>query len=84
MKTDEQYVAEFVALFEKHLTWNNQRVMDMFRIFTRALTLRWEHMDDHRDEPVGRSMFSSLCRDTFLHGLTRGFGLGQPWIWHRG
>ncbi len=31
MKTDEQYVAEFVALFEKHLTWNNQRVMDMFK-----------------------------------------------------
>ena len=31
MKTDEQYVAEFVELFEKHLTWNNQRVMDMFK-----------------------------------------------------
>ncbi|MGC1906130.1 MAG: hypothetical protein WA715_20090 [Candidatus Acidiferrum sp.] len=31
MKTDEQYVAEFDALFEKHLTWNNRRVMDMFK-----------------------------------------------------
>jgi hypothetical protein len=31
MKTDEQYVAEFDALFEKHLMWTDQRVMDMFR-----------------------------------------------------
>ena len=31
MKTDEQYVAEFDALFEKHLMWNDQRVMDMFK-----------------------------------------------------
>ena len=31
MKTDEQYVAEFDALFEKHLMWTDHRVMDMFR-----------------------------------------------------
>jgi len=31
MKTDEQYVAEFDVLFEKHLMWNDQRVMDMFK-----------------------------------------------------
>ena len=31
MKTDEQYIAEFDALFERHLMWNDQRVMDMFR-----------------------------------------------------
>jgi hypothetical protein len=31
MKTDEQYVMEFETLFEKHLTWNTQRVMDMFK-----------------------------------------------------
>jgi hypothetical protein len=31
MKTDEQYVAEFDVLFEKHLMWTDQRVMDMFR-----------------------------------------------------
>jgi hypothetical protein len=31
MRTDEQYVVEFEASFEKHLTWNNQRVMDMFK-----------------------------------------------------
>jgi hypothetical protein len=31
MKTDEQYVAEFDALFEKHLMWTDPRVMDMFR-----------------------------------------------------
>jgi hypothetical protein len=31
MKTDEQYVVEFDALFEKHPMWNDQRVMDMFR-----------------------------------------------------
>lgn len=31
MKTDEQYVKEFDALFEKHLMWTDQRVMDMFR-----------------------------------------------------
>jgi hypothetical protein len=31
MKTDEQYVAEFDALFQKHLMWTDQRVMDMFR-----------------------------------------------------
>ena len=31
MKTDEQYGAEFDALFEKHSTWNNRRVMDMFK-----------------------------------------------------
>ena len=31
MKTDEQYVAEFDALFEKHQMWTDQRVMDMFR-----------------------------------------------------
>ena len=43
MKTDEQYVAEFVALFEKHLTWNNQRVMDMFKA---------EHGSMNEDEVV--------------------------------
>jgi hypothetical protein len=31
MKTDEQYVAEFDALFQKHLMWTDQGVMDMFR-----------------------------------------------------
>ena len=31
MKTDEQYVAEFAALFEKHLMRNDQRVKDMFK-----------------------------------------------------
>jgi hypothetical protein len=31
MKTDEQYVAEFDALIEKHVMWTDQRVMDMFR-----------------------------------------------------
>jgi hypothetical protein len=31
MKTDEQYVTEFDALFEKHLMGTDQRVMDMFR-----------------------------------------------------
>jgi hypothetical protein len=31
MRTDEQYVVEFEALFDKHRTWNNQRVMDMFK-----------------------------------------------------
>ena len=31
MKTDEQYVAEFDALFEKHLTWNDQQVIDVFK-----------------------------------------------------
>ncbi len=31
MKTDEQYVAEFSALFEKHLTWNDQQVIDVFK-----------------------------------------------------
>jgi hypothetical protein len=31
MKTDEQYVGEFETLFEKHHTWNNQRVMEMFK-----------------------------------------------------
>ena len=43
MKTDEQYVAEFVALFEKHLTWNNQRVMDMCKA---------EHGSMNEDEVV--------------------------------
>ena len=31
MRTDEQYVVEFEALFDNHRTWNNQRVMDMFK-----------------------------------------------------
>jgi hypothetical protein len=30
MKTDEQYVAEFDALFQKHLTWNDQEVIEVF------------------------------------------------------
>jgi hypothetical protein len=31
MKTDEQYVAEFEALFEKHLTLKDQQVRDVFK-----------------------------------------------------
>jgi hypothetical protein len=43
MKTDEQYRAEFDALFEKHLMWTDQRVMDMFRA---------EHGSMNEDEVV--------------------------------
>jgi hypothetical protein len=46
MKTDEQYVAEFDALFEKHLMWTDQRVMDMFRA---------EHGSLNEDEVVRSS-----------------------------
>jgi hypothetical protein len=31
MKTDEQYIAELRTLFQKHLTWNDQQVMDVFK-----------------------------------------------------
>jgi hypothetical protein len=43
MKTDDEYVAEFVALFEKHLMWTGQRVMDMFKA---------EHGSMNEDEVV--------------------------------
>jgi hypothetical protein len=31
MKTDGQYIAELDALYQKHLTWNHQQVIDIFK-----------------------------------------------------